>query len=124
VADAGLVASAFGGAGARSVLHMDKDGLNVSGQETDREIVLTAWTEDGTGVGWAGQAARDWATLDPHAIATEATTRAIQGAHPVAVEPGRRTVILGRAAVAQFAHLMGYAWKAKDPFTPYGMLPL
>jgi predicted Zn-dependent protease len=110
VTEAKLVASAFVGVVARSVLVLSKDGVNVSGHETDAEITVTAWTPDQTGIGWAGQAARDWTMLTPEGIASQAIDLASKGANPVAIEPGRRTVIFGPAAVAQFSHLMPYAW--------------
>jgi predicted Zn-dependent protease len=124
VTRAGLVASAFVGVMARSLLCLSKSGVDIAGEETDAEMVLTTWTPDGTGIGWAGQAARDWAQLDPAAVAASAIELAHRGGSPVAIEPGRRTAILGPAAVAQLAHVMPYAWEIgstlmhQTPFAP------
>jgi predicted Zn-dependent protease len=68
------------------------------------------------GAGWAGQAARDWRTLDVTAVGKEALRLTQLAAHPVAVEPGRRTAILGRPAVAQLIRTIGYAFDAQATF--------
>ena len=57
VLDAGFLASAFVGVLTRTVACADKRGIMAVGQETDSELVVTGWTSDGKGAGWAGQAA-------------------------------------------------------------------
>jgi len=91
----------FIGVMARSTLVMQEDGLIAFNQETDSECSVSAWSPDRRASGWSGHAARDWSTVRPGTIAAEAIELAKRGMNPVAVEPGRRTVILSRFAVAQ-----------------------
>jgi predicted Zn-dependent protease len=101
VAQARLSGAGFVGLMARSEAVLTKEGISVFYEETDSEVNLTARSLDGTSSGWGGQAARNWSQLDPKTIVTRAITTAQQKAHPVAVEPGRRTAILSATAVAQ-----------------------
>jgi len=114
VLDAGLTASAFVGVYAHAMLYADKQGIFADGQETDSEIVATGWSPDGKGAGWAGQASRDWATLDPARVAARTIELTQRSANPVAFEPGRRTVILDRPAVAQIVRTMGPSFSAQQ----------
>jgi len=120
--DAGLTVSAFVGVCAHSMVYADKHGIMAAGHETDAEMVMTAWTPDGTGIGWAGQADRDWAAFNPASVAARAIFLAARSANPVAVEPGRRTVILDRPAVAQLVRPMGIVFDAQKTFS--GWTPL
>lgn len=120
--DAGLTASAFVGVYAYTRVYADKQGISAGAQETDAELVVTGWTPDGKGAGWAGQAARDWRTLDPAIIAARGIELTRRSANPVAFEPGRRTVIMDRPAVAQIVHAMGPAFDARSTFS--GWTPL
>jgi len=106
--------AAFIGASARSVLYLDKQGLNIAGRATDAELTLTEWNRDGEGSGWAGASARDWRQLDATAIADSCQELTLRSAHPVAFEPGRRVAILGPAAVVQLVRAMAYAWGAYE----------
>jgi predicted Zn-dependent protease len=129
---AGLSGAATVGLSARSVLHLYRYGLVAFGEETDCEITVTARTPDYTGSGWAGQGSRDWTVLDPTAVTTRAIELAKRSQRPVALEPGRRTAILGPAAVAQLirrtvkyfdqesAYRRGASW---SPFTNLNAKP-
>jgi predicted Zn-dependent protease len=114
--NARLTVAAFAGVYVRSTIFADKQGLLATGQETDNELVVSGWADDGkhvgSGSGWAGQAARDWSALNPAAVGNEALRLTKLAANPVAFEPGRRTAILGRPAVAQLIHLMGSSFDA------------
>jgi predicted Zn-dependent protease len=83
------------------------------GEATDSEITVTARTTDGTASGWSGHAARDWTQLRPERVVDEAMDLALRGQHPVRVEPGRYTAILGPAAVGQFLATGVAAFSAK-----------
>jgi predicted Zn-dependent protease len=96
-----LQCSVFVGVMNRSTCAMDTSGLLASGEETDAEVTLTVWTRDGMNSGWAGQATRDWSQLAVSRLAEEAIDMARRSENPVALEPGRRTAILGPAAVGQ-----------------------
>lgn len=113
---AGLSATAFAGVYARSVTYVDTQGLSAMGHETDAELTAVGWTLDGHASGWAGQADRDWTRLRPDDIAHRALRLTQLGANPVAVEPGRRTVILDRPAVAQLVRQMGAEFDASTTF--------
>jgi predicted Zn-dependent protease len=110
----GFGASGFVGLMARAETFMTKAGISVYSEETDSEITVTARTKDGRGSGWGGQAARDWSRLDYRDVAQHATRIARLNADPVALEPGRRTAILSRAAVAQLLRSMGEELNAFD----------
>jgi predicted Zn-dependent protease len=91
----------FVGLTACSTLLMQQDGLLAFNRETDSECTVSAWSPDGRASGWFGQASRDWSAVHPTSIAAEAIEMAKRATNPSAVEPGRRTVILSRFALAQ-----------------------
>jgi len=92
--------------GQRSVLYLYKRGLTAFADETDCEVTVTARTPDNAASGWAGDANRDWTKIQLQSIATRAADMASRSRGMVAVEPGRRTAILGAAAVAQLVRCM------------------
>ena len=75
-------------------------GLWAYERSTLGEFSLTARTKDGSGSGWAGGVYEDWRRVDVAAIIARAVDLGRRSAHPVAVEPGRYTVILEPAAAA------------------------
>ena len=105
--DADLTAAAFAGVYVKSIAYANTLGCVASGQETDTELTVSGWSPDGFGNGWAGQADRDWTRLRSDMVASEALRLTRMAANPVAVEPGRRTAILSRDAVAQLVQTMG-----------------
>lgn len=66
---------------------------------TMAECSTTVRHPRGLGSGWAGLSGYDWSTIDGSAIADRALKKAIASLNPVAVEPGRYTVILEPQAV-------------------------
>jgi len=122
VLSVGYSASAFIGVAVHSRLYADRQGILAVGQETDSEITMTARSSDASGGGWAGQAARDWNTLDIPAISQRAIHMAALARHPVRFEPGRRTVILDRPAVAQLIAGMGQPFDAQGTLRGSGPL--
>jgi predicted Zn-dependent protease len=102
-----LNGAGFLGLMAQSESYVDKkQGISVFNEETDSEVTVTARTLDGKASGWGGQAARNWATVNGRDVATRAVHFATLGANPVALEPGRRTAILGAPAVAQIVRFL------------------
>jgi len=91
----------------RVALYMYPAGLTAFAEETDCEVTVTARTPDGLAAGWGGQAHRDWSKVAPSAAVAQAVDIANRSHNPVAFEPGRRTAILGPAAVAQLVYQMG-----------------
>ena len=75
---------------------------------TEASFSCTARTVDGTGSGWAGAASNRVAELDAGAVAKLAVIKATTSAKPGRLDPGRYTVILEPAAVADLlAELTG-----------------
>jgi len=121
-----LQAAAFVGVYAHAKMYADKQGLFSTDQETDAEIAVTGRTRNDVGIlaspGWAGQAAREWKTLDAAAVGAEAARITKLAANAVAYEPGRRLTILDRPAVAQMLRAVGRDF---DAFATHrGMTPL
>jgi predicted Zn-dependent protease len=96
-----LRASGFIGLLARAEAVLTKESVSGFSEETDSEVSVTARSADGTSTGWAGEAVRDWSSIDPTQIATRAADIAHRNQRPQALEPGRRTAILGPGAVVQ-----------------------
>jgi len=107
-------------ASARYVLH--GGGLEAYGRETDSQLSVRAIARDGTSSGWAGRVARDWSTVVPAQVAREAVDVAERGAHPVALEPGRRTVILSATAFGQLLDTFPGAFDARNAESGIGVL--
>jgi predicted Zn-dependent protease len=60
----------------------------------------------GTGSGWAGLSSYDWNKLDAPALAQRALQKCVASRNPVALEPGRYTVILEPQAVADLVEVL------------------
>lgn len=72
---------------------------------TTAGMTCTARTPDGTGSGWAGGASHRAADVDPAALARQAVAKGVASAKPARLAPGRYTVVLEPAAVAD---LLGF----------------
>src|SRR5690606_16153795 len=88
-------------------------GLFAYGRATGAAFTTTVRTPDGTGSGWAGAASHDWSTLEPGALAARAIEKAERSRNPVAVEPGRYTVVLEPTAVGNLVQLLAFAMNAR-----------
>jgi len=89
-------------------------GLFAYHRATSANYTLTARTNDGTGSGWAGMENNDWTQLDVQAVADRAIDKARRSRNPVAIEPGRYTVIFEPEATANLVGLMGNAFQARS----------
>ena len=67
---------------------------------TSADYNLTARTPDGSGSGWASKSYNELRQLDPAKLAAAAIEKAAQSKNPVAIDPGKYTVVLEPAAVA------------------------
>jgi predicted Zn-dependent protease len=67
---------------------------------TQAQCSMTVRDAKGTGSGWAGLSGHDWARIDSAALAARAVEKCVASRNPVALEPGRYTVILEPQAVA------------------------
>jgi len=114
VRQAGLAAAGFIGLVARSQFYATREGITAYCEDTDSEVTITARGNDKQS-GWGGVAGRNWSTVDIGAATADAIETAKQSLNPVAVEPGRRTAILGPAAVAHLARMMaGQFWERSE----------
>ena len=75
---------------------------------------LTARTQDGTGSGWAAAAVNELRLLDPAKLAAAAVDKAARSKSPVAIEPGKYTVVLEPAAVSDLLSFMVFASDARQ----------
>jgi len=111
---AGTIAAGFiqRAAGADAVAN--SAGLFAYHRSTQAVYTLTVRTPDGAGSGWAGTAHNDWARItSPATLAERAIRKAVQSREPVALEPGRYTVVLEATAVGNLLGLMAFAMNAR-----------
>jgi predicted Zn-dependent protease len=89
-------------------------GLFAYQSSTSANYTLTVRTTDGTGSGWAGADHPDWSRLDVKAVAERAIEKARLSRNPVAIEPGRYTVILEPQAVGDLVQLLAFSLDARS----------
>ena len=89
-------------------------GLFAYQSGTSSNYTLTVRTTDGTGSAWVGADHPDWSQIDVKALAQRAIERARMSRNPVAIEPGRYTVILEPQAVADLVQLLAFALDARS----------
>ncbi len=75
---------------------------------------LTSRTPDGTGSGWASKSFNQLSMLDPEALAASAIEKAAKSKNPSAIEPGKYTVVLEPAAVADLLAFMMFSADARQ----------
>ncbi len=111
---AGLTATGYleTQAGAQAVAN--SKGLFAYGRQTSLAFTTTVRTEDGTGSGWAGTASHDWSRVRPRDLGARAIHKAKRSANPVAIEPGRYTVVLEPTAVGNLVQLISGALNARS----------
>lgn len=73
---------------------------------TQAQCSMTVRSADGSGSGWAGLSSYDWGAIDAPALAARALEKCEASQHPVALEPGRYTVILEPQAVADLMEIV------------------
>jgi predicted Zn-dependent protease len=101
-------------------------GMFAYHRATNANYTLTVRTTDGTGSGWAAGDHADWAQLDARRVAETAVEKARLSRNPVAIEPGRYTVILEPQAVGDLVQLIGNyadarsADEGRSPFVKQG----
>ncbi|HMA20975.1 MAG TPA: metallopeptidase TldD-related protein, partial [Gemmatimonadaceae bacterium] len=104
----------------------NKEKLFAYHKSTNANYTVTVRTSDGTGSGWAGAEHPDWTKLDVNAVSARAIDKARLSRNPVAIEPGRYTVILEPQAVGDLVQLIGFYADARSsdegrsPFTKPG----
>jgi predicted Zn-dependent protease len=78
---------------------MNSAGLFAYQPQTRAEFSVTVRNPKATGSGWAGTENNDWRKIDAEEITRRAMAKCKESANPVAIEPGRYTVILEPQAV-------------------------
>lgn len=99
-------------AGANAVA--SSNGMFAWGRSTAAALTTTVRTPDGTGSGWAGASSNDWTRIDPAALGARAVQKAKASMNPVAVEPGRYTVVLEPTAVGNLVGLIAGSLSARS----------
>jgi predicted Zn-dependent protease len=81
---------------------------------TAADYNLTSRTPDGTGSGWASKSFNELRLLEPGKLATAAIEKAARSKSPAAIEPGKYTVVLEPAAMADLLAFMMTAADARQ----------
>jgi predicted Zn-dependent protease len=110
---AGLVSTGFmeGITSAQAIAN--NKGLFAYNRSTASVLTTTVRTPDGTGSGWAGATHHDWSRIDSASLGARATNKARSSANPVAIEPGRYTVVFEPTAGGNLVQFIGFALNAR-----------
>jgi len=104
----------------------NEQGLFAYHRSTNANYTVTVRTKDGSGSGWAGGEHNDWNQVDIASLSQRAIEKAKLSRNPVAIEPGRYTVILEPQAVGDLVQLFGnyvgarQADEGRSPFSKQG----
>ena len=117
-----IAAASRGGLTAAGFMHLiggsnavaNNRGLFAYHRSTLFAMTNTVRTPDGTGSGWAGAAGNDWSRARPAELAETAARKAEASRNPVAIEPGRYTVILEPTAAANLIQLLAGSMQARS----------
>jgi len=111
---ANLVSTGFivSNMGASSIAN--SKGLFAYNRNALSALTTTVRTPDGTGSGWAGATHNDWAQMNAAELGQIAIEKAVRSRDPVAIEPGRYTVVLEATAVANLVQLIQQAIAARN----------
>jgi predicted Zn-dependent protease len=112
-AAAGMSSTGYLESRASALAVANSKGLFAYGRRSEVAMTTTVRTENGTGSGWAGAAHSDWSRIAPGELASRAIEKARRSANPVAIEPGRYTVILEPTAVGNLVQLIAFAMNAR-----------
>ena len=111
---AGMVSTGFMEAitGAQAIAN--SKGLFAYNRSTASVLTTTVRTTDGTGSGWAGATHHDWSRIDPASLGARATRKARSSVNPVAIEPGRYTVVFEPTAAGNLVQFIARALNARS----------
>ncbi|HTE44444.1 MAG TPA: metallopeptidase TldD-related protein, partial [Gemmatimonadaceae bacterium] len=111
---ANLVSTGFLETNAAAFAIANSNGLFGYRRQTGAALTTTVRTPEGTGSGWAGASTNDFAKIDPAALGRRAADKARRSVNPVAIEPGRYTVVLEPTAVGNLVQLIAGALDARS----------
>ena len=89
-------------------------GLFAYDRFTAADYNLTSRTPDGTGSGWASKSFNELRFLEPGKLAGAAIEKAARSKNPSAIEPGKYTVVLEPAALADLLVFMMFSADARQ----------
>jgi predicted Zn-dependent protease len=89
-------------------------GLFAYDRFTAADYNLTARTPDGSGSGWASKSFNELRLLEPAKLAAAAIDKAASSKAPAAIEPGKYTVVLEPAALADLLVFMIFSANARQ----------
>ncbi len=89
-------------------------GLFAYDRSTSADYNLTARTTDDSGSGWASKSFNELRLLEPGKLAAAAIDKAALAKAPVAIEPGKYTVVLEPAAIADLLAFMLFSADARQ----------
>ena len=112
----------------RGYAHAIGNNLGLFGYHpyTTANYTLTVRTADGTCSGWAGAEVNDWKDMDFAALGRHVIDKARLSRNPVAIEPGRYTVVMEPQAVGDLVQLIAFyagareADEGRSPFVKQG----
>jgi predicted Zn-dependent protease len=113
-ATGGLVATGYLETRVSSFAVANTSGLFAYRRDTGSALTTTVRTPDGTGSGWAGATHHDFSKIDPAVLGRTAADKARRSVNPVAIEPGRYTVVLEPTAVGNLVQLIAGALSARN----------
>ncbi|MEP7067459.1 MAG: metallopeptidase TldD-related protein, partial [Gemmatimonadota bacterium] len=111
---AGLAAAGYIESDAQVYAIATNKGLFTYGRQTGAAMTTTVRAPNGSSSGWAGASHTDWSRIDPEALGARAIEKARASMNPVAIEPGRYTVVLEPTAVGNLVQLLAFALNARS----------
>jgi predicted Zn-dependent protease len=93
---------------------LTKAGHYEYGRVSTCDYSVTARTRDGTGSGWAAWEGEDWSAAHVDALTARAIDLAQRSKNPVAIEPGRYTVVMTPDACAELVRLIARVLSGPD----------
>ena len=110
----GLVSTGYLDTRAAASAIANMKGLFAYTRSTASALTTTVRTTDGTGSGWAGASHHDWSRIDAAMLGARAADKARASHTPVAIEPGRYTVVFEPTAVGNLVQFIANALNARN----------
>lgn len=110
----GVVSAGFVETAASIQALANSKGLFAFDRFTAADYNLTARTPDGSGSGWASKSFNELRLLEPQKLAATAIEKAALSKNPAAIEPGKYTVVLEPAAMADLLVFLIFSANARQ----------